>query len=66
MEIKIERWPYCGYTEFGEGIQIGHGAVQVSNRIFKSSGLYHIVCLNCGSVVRSYVDKPAKFKQDNS
>lgn len=59
--IKIDKCPYCGHTEFGNGFQRSSGKV-VSSTFRIGQGLHHIICLNCGSVVRSYVEDPDKFK----
>ena len=51
--------PKCGYKEFVEGSQMNYGAVW-PNKIFtlRRESLHHIICLNCGTVVRSYVKNP--------
>lgn len=56
-EIEIKECPYCGNTEFGEGFQRSSGKM-VINTFGIGQNLHHIICLNCGSIVRSYVKKP--------
>ncbi len=59
----IEKCPYCGKREFVEGVQDGYSAIAPANKIlsFKSQNLYHVICLNCGAVVKSYVKEPKKI-----
>lgn len=58
-----EKCPYCGKQEFVSGKQECYGSVAPANKIlsFKSQILYHIICLNCGAVVKSYVKEPKKI-----
>lgn len=60
METQ-EKCPYCGNEEFIEGMQTGYGSISPANEIisFKSQVLYHKICLNCGTVVKSYVKNPS-------
>lgn len=65
-EIEIEKCPQCGNKTFGEGRQMAQGNIQSTKGILKGTlsvgtPLYHTICLNCGSIVRSYVEKPAIF-----
>lgn len=62
-EKKIEKCPYCGNQEFVEGRQDGYATVSPANKTltFKSQLLYHVICLNCGAVVKSYVKEPKKL-----
>ena len=52
--------PYCGGEEFVEGKQDGYADVVPANKTFtlRSEKLYHVICLKCGTVVRSYVKNP--------
>ena len=54
--------PYCGKEEFVTGKQ---GAVYagVKNSVLKERALYHEICVNCGTVVRSYVKNPEKLQK---
>lgn len=53
--------PYCGGTEMIEAYQDAYGAVTAKGNAFGGCRLYHSVCRNCGSVVRSYVRDPEKL-----
>lgn len=64
---EVKTCPYCGGTEFGKGRQMAQGNVLPLKGILKGAfntgtPLYHMICLSCGSVVRSYVEKSDKFK----
>lgn len=48
---------------FGEGRQRGYAKLASGTFDLGGDNLYHIVCMNCGSIVRSYVDNPDKFKR---
>lgn len=61
-KVTVEECPYCGSKSFGEGRQMAQGNVQSTKGIFKGAltngtPLYHTICLSCGSVVQSYVEK---------
>jgi predicted nucleic-acid-binding Zn-ribbon protein len=56
-----EKCPYCGGTELVTAKQ-APGIESAKKWInFKGQLLYHIICLNCGTVVRSYVKEPRKL-----
>ena len=57
----VESCPYCSGREFASGVQSGYSQILGENRIFGAQTLYHVVCLGCGSVVRSYVKKSKKL-----
>lgn len=57
----VSRCPYCGGTDMAETYQGAYGATTVVGNAFRSMDLYHVICRNCGSVVRSYVKKPEKL-----
>ncbi len=58
-----EKCPYCGKEEFVEGKQEGYASIAPANKVltFKSQVLYHLICLNCGAIVKSYVKEPKKL-----
>ncbi len=56
--------PHCGGTEFGKGTQSGYGNVFRAKGVFGNGRkLNHLICLHCGTVVRSYVDEPEYFAE---
>ncbi len=57
----VSRCPYCGGTRMIEAFQSAYGAVTATSNKLGGRPLYHSVCLNCGSVVRSYVKEPQKL-----
>lgn len=61
--MKDAKCPYCGSKKFVEAEQSAYGAVYPANKIltFKSQTLYHLICLKCGAVVKSYVKQPEKL-----
>lgn len=62
MNLKEEKCNYCGGIEFVIGRHNGYGNVFPNKLIsIKDQKLYHVICLNCGTVVRSFVKKPEKL-----
>jgi hypothetical protein len=66
MMNEIRFCPHCGGNEMIETVQKSSACVASLENTFASQPLYHLVCRNCGSVVRSYVKEPEKLlkKQD--
>jgi len=59
---------YCGCTEMVEVYQAGYGTATVVNHPLHGAHIYHAVCKNCGTIVRSYVkkvEKIAKFAESD-
>lgn len=61
MKIRMTKCRFCGGTEFITGYQNFQGAVYSSESLMRSVSLYHTICRNCGSVVRSFVNDPEKL-----
>ena len=61
MNIEITECPFCHGNEFAEGRQDGYASIGSKENIWHSATLYHVICLRCGSVVRSYVKRPEKM-----
>lgn len=60
-DVIIKECPYCGHDKFGLGYQRGEG--YIVKRFFSiGQPPYHIICLNCGSIVRTYIEDPEAFK----
>ena len=57
----IEKCPYCGGIEMIEAYQSAYGAITATDNGWGGTSLYHLICRNCGSVVRSYVKDPEKL-----
>ena len=53
---KITKCPFCGESKFT--IVMEHGAVVSISNPLRTQLLYHKICLNCGSIVRSFVKEP--------
>ena len=59
MEKNKDVCPYCGGTETAEALQGGYAAIEKTRTIFpKRKDLYHIICLSCGTMIRSYIEYP--------
>ena len=61
MENKREICPYCGGTELVRGQQSGYAVVVRCKGLSNGRKLIHLICRQCGTVVRSYVEDPEYF-----
>ncbi len=60
MQIRIDRCPFCGYSEFIQARQRSTDAY-VFGEAFLGLELHLVICRHCGSVVRSFVEEPEKL-----
>ncbi|MBE6834711.1 MAG: hypothetical protein E7515_00500 [Ruminococcaceae bacterium] len=57
-----EKCPYCGSFRNVIGFQDGYGSVQADKALtLKSQRLYHVFCLDCGTLIRSFVRNPERL-----
>lgn len=55
--------PWCGGKDVVEGIQSAYAKVQPNKTLtFKGESLVHVICKECGTVLRSYVKNPKIFE----
>ena len=57
MSKYVSTCPFCGGHEFIKGVQTGYAQITGAT-LWSSTNLYHELCRDCGSVVRSYVVEP--------
>ena len=60
-KIRITQCRFCGGTEFITAYQSGYARVQSAESFMKTANLYHTICRDCGSVLRSFVKEPEKL-----
>ncbi len=60
-EIKIEKCPFCGGTEFIECQVAAYGGVFVTTGGFRNEAVWATVCRDCGSVVRAFCKNTEKL-----
>ncbi len=61
-EILNEKCLHCGAKENVIGKQAGYSVVNPDKKVaWTGEILYHVICLNCGSVIRSYVKNPQRL-----
>lgn len=55
--------PWCGCEEMVYGMQTGRARVQPTKPAAFDMGekLIHVICKQCGTVVRSYVENTEKY-----
>lgn len=61
-KFVIEKCPFCGGHEFDTGYQNNEGRIISIHSLLKSSNVYHFICLDCGSIVHSFVEDVEKFR----
>lgn len=56
---KTTTCPYCGCKKTAIGVMSGYANIR-PNKTFtlKAQPLYHEICLDCGTVLRSFVKRP--------
>lgn len=59
-QFNIKECRICGGTEYVTATQAYYGAVSGESAL-SGEMLHHIVCLNCGSVLHSYVEFPTRL-----
>lgn len=57
--MNNQKCHYCGASNFITAKQAGYA--NVMRGIMKSEELHHEICLNCGTVLRSYVKNPERL-----
>lgn len=57
----VKACPYCGGCEIILAYQTAYGSITAVQNKLGGCALYHSVCRNCGSVVRSFVKEPEKL-----
>lgn len=64
MEQKQDVCPRCGGTDMVMGVQQQQGRVWPcpARGLHFGQELIHVICKNCGTVVRSCVDHPEDLK----
>lgn len=57
--LKEEKCPYCKESKTVVAKQSGYAdAMPLKSLSFKSEAIYHVICLNCGTIIRSFVNNP--------
>lgn len=61
--MNDEKCPHCGSQENVAGIQGVEAYVSSTRKLsVKREQLHYIICLKCGTVIRSFVQKPERLK----
>ena len=63
MDKKQDICPHCGGTETVIGKHSGYGQIVPKKAWTTLNGqnLYHVICLSCGTVIRSYIEDPQSW-----
>ncbi|MGC6767856.1 hypothetical protein ACYSNR_11565 [Enterococcus sp. LJL128] len=64
--MKADVCQYCGGLETVRAKQVHEGKVIPENALLMISGetLHHVICKDCGTVIRSFVTSTDIFKED--
>lgn len=60
-EALVIKCPFCEGTEIIEAMQSGYGAISSVNSVMRGGAIYHLICRDCGTVVRSFIKDPEKL-----
>ena len=60
-KVRMTVCRFCGGTQFVTAMQTGYGALESTERFLGISKVYHNICRDCGSIIRSYVQNPEKL-----
>lgn len=60
-EKAVLKCPYCDGTEMIEAYQGGYAHIYAIDSSLRGSSLYHLICRDCGTIVRSFVKDPELF-----
>lgn len=53
---------WCGCEEMGYGVQDGKARVRPAKPVtLTGEKIIHVMCKECGTIVRSYIEHPEKF-----
>lgn len=61
-KIVYEECPYCKSKNLGFGYQVGDASLKLGVSGVFGSNIIHTICLECGSIIHSRVEKPDLFK----
>lgn len=60
--MDMEKCPRCGCEKNVTGIQTNQGCICADTRLLLNrQALYHVLCLECGTVIRSFVKYPERL-----
>lgn len=65
MSNSIEQCPYCGSEKLRIGYQIHDGEMVSDYAGDSGCRIIHKICVDCGSIVHSSVEKPEIFDDDH-
>jgi len=61
-KIVYEECPYCKSKNLAYGYQVGDASLKLGVSGVFGSTIIHTVCMECGSIIHSRVEKPDMFK----
>ena len=60
--MTVQACPKCGANEIGKGKQNSYANMFPVGKMSLGSEIEHLLCMNCGYIIESYVKNPRKFK----
>ena len=61
-KIVYEECPYCKSRNLSFGYQVGDASLKLGVSGVFGSNIIHTICMECGSIIHSRVEKPEMFK----
>lgn len=61
-KIVYEDCPYCNSKRLSYGYQVGDACLKLGVSGVFGSNIIHTICMDCGSIIYSRVEKPEMFK----
>lgn len=63
-KIVYDECPYCHSKNLSYGYQVGDAGLKLGVSGVFGSNIIHTICIDCGSIIHSQVEKPELFKQN--
>ena len=61
-KIVYEECPYCKSKRLSFGYQVGDACLKLGVSGVFGSNIIHTICMDCGSIIYSRVEKPEMFR----
>lgn len=63
-KIVYDECPYCHSKNLSVGYQVGSACLMLGVSGVFGSNIIHTICMDCGTIIHSAVEKPDLFKSN--